>query len=92
MPNQPSAKDAEVFIRFEQRNKTFEAKLGSEQAPTLTIPEDAVDAIAEQMTPEMAEVFLFLIRESQKDADGKWVSASSKPSQKGQALVGEGKA
>jgi hypothetical protein len=79
--------EAEVFIRYVSATKMFEAKLGSENAPSMSFPEDKVDEIKKVMTPQMNDVFMFLVREAKKDVEGKWVSASTKPAQKGQATV-----
>lgn len=92
MAEQAPSGEAEIFIRYLADQKLFEAKLGSENAQSMEFPEDKVDVMLTAMraeNPKMVEVMDFLIREARKDPEGKWVSASNQPAQKGQALVGE---
>jgi hypothetical protein len=79
--------DAEVFIRYIKAEQIYEAKLGTENAPAMQFPEDKVTSIMSVMTPVMADLFTLLIREAKKDAEGKWVSASTKAMGKGQAVL-----
>ena len=85
---QVEAAEAEVFIRYIADEKAYEAKIGTENAPTMRFGTDKVEQILSVMTVDMAKVFSLLVTEARKEPEGRWVSASTKPAQKGQVVVG----
>jgi len=85
--SQAEAQEAEVFIRYIADEKAYEAKIGTENAPSMRFDQDKVSQILSVMTADMAKVFSLLVTEARKEPEGRWVSASTKPAQKGQVVL-----